>query len=159
MRIALENGGWTEIDLKDWKIVQPYRWRRADNKKNQYAVTWVKTDRGWRPLLMHRLLLGARKGECVDHINGEGLNNRRSNLRRVTSGQNLQNRRKPHRLNTSGYRNVYWDQSRRKWLVLLGLNGHMKYFGRYDDKEEANQVATEARHMYMPYSPENAPVM
>jgi len=155
LSIKLVNGGVVWVDAADEVLVAPYRWQRFDSKKQQYAVTWVTTSRGWRPILMHRFILDLpERLPYVDHIDGDGLNNRRSNLRLVTNSQNLQNRHGLCRLNTSGYRNVYWDKSRQKWMVLLTIRRKSIHLGRYDNIEEANQIAIEGRRTYMTHASE-----
>jgi hypothetical protein len=59
-------------------------------------------------VLLHRIILGAKDGEVVDHINGNPLDNRRENLRLCTPGQNGLNRRM-HKNNAAGFPNVYWE--------------------------------------------------
>ena len=70
---------------------------------------------------MHRQILNAPKGMVVDHKDGNGLNNRKSNLRLCTPAQNVRNRR-PALGSSSKYKGVSRDKSRRKWLARIGCN-------------------------------------
>lgn len=85
---------------------------------------------------MHRLLMTSPTGTMVDHINGNGLDNRKENLRVVTNSQNLMNRGK-NKNNTSGYKGVLWDKVRNKWIALIGFNNKNIYLGRFFTKNEA----------------------
>lgn len=90
---------------------------------------------------MHRVIWLHQYGEwpkCViDHINGDGLDNRLCNLRDVTVAQNQWNRVKKNRA-------VYWNSNSGKWTVSLTVNGERKYFGSFSDKQQATEVAEQA---------------
>jgi hypothetical protein len=73
----------------------------------------------------------------IDHINGDGFDNRISNLRLATRSQNNMNVR-AHRDSTSGLKGAYWDKRSRTWLAQIRLNGKQHYLGKYDTAEEAH---------------------
>jgi hypothetical protein len=106
-----------------------------------------------KTLLMHREILGLSHGDPrrVDHIDGNRLNNRRSNLRIATPGENQQNRRL-NANNTSGYRGVMWDRINQKWRAKAQLNGRSYHLGEYDAVEEAAAAAAAFRAHHMPFS-------
>lgn len=81
---------------------------------------------------MHREIVGAPLGIQVDHRNGNGLDNRRRNLRLATRRQNAANHKLP-RNNRSGCSGVWFDKGRAKWQVRIGK----KFFGRFDTYMEA----------------------
>ena len=83
----------------------------------------------------------------IDHINGDRSDNRIENLRAASWTKNLQNMRL-HPTNTSGVKNVSWCNTRKKWAVFVSIDGKRVNFGRYDDLELADLVATEARNKY-----------
>jgi hypothetical protein len=85
--------------------------------------------------------------KCVDHKDGNTLNNKIENLREATLSQNSQNG-KFRTSNTSGYKNVSFEKRHNKWRVLLRVNGINKSFGYYDDLELAGLVAAEARDKF-----------
>jgi hypothetical protein len=88
---------------------------------------------------IHRLVIGAKPGEIVDHINGNKLDNRRSNLRIATHAQNMANRVKSHN-NTSGFKGVTFDTSmsrRKRWGASINHAGRRIKIGRYLTPEEA----------------------
>jgi hypothetical protein len=84
---------------------------------------------------MHTLLMGERDGYTVDHVNGNGLDNRRSNLRWATRSQ--------QRLNThagrgrSLYKGVSWAPRQRKWVACISLDGKNCHLGYFDQEDEA----------------------
>ncbi len=88
---------------------------------------------------MHRQLLCAGKGEEVDHIDGNGLNNQRSNLRIATRAQNAHNTRRP-KTNTSGHKGVYWSKCAKSWCAMICSNGKRKYLGLFDNVDEAGKA-------------------
>ena len=85
--------------------------------------------------------------KCIDHIDGNGTNNKIENLREATQSQNLCNIKRKSS-NKSGVKNVVWCESSNKWGVFLKVNGRQKYFGVYPDIELAELVAVEARNKY-----------
>lgn len=96
---------------------------------------------------MHRLIIGAREGEYVDHINGNGLDNRRSNLRIATAMTNQQNR-KLQKNNKSGYKGVSWDNTNRAWICQIRVNKRSKFLGYFKDAQEAGKAYDVAAEKY-----------
>lgn len=83
---------------------------------------------------MHRLIVRATKGH-IDHINGDKLDNRRSNLRVCTPQQNVHHTMS--RKGTSVYKGVSWDKRRNKWKAVIGYEYRRIDIGRYDTEREA----------------------
>jgi hypothetical protein len=95
-----------------------------------YAVRSVRQNGKSRRIYMHRAIMGAAKGQQVDHIDGDGLNNCRYNLRLATAAENQHNARR--RIdNISGYKGVYWKMAQRKWCSQIQLNGKNQYIGLF----------------------------
>lgn len=89
-------------------------------------------------IYFHRLVVGAKKCEVVDHINGNPLDNRKANLRICTQQQNIRNRNKLRSGKTSRFKGVSWDKTREKWMVRIGIgDGKLKNLGRFEDESEA----------------------
>ncbi len=80
------------IDDEDFELVNAYKWRVGD-KKVKYAITDIKVDGKYKTVRMHRLIMGAKKGEQIDHKDHNGLNNQKHNLRICTHAENSKNRR------------------------------------------------------------------
>ncbi len=127
MLVPLTKGFGAIIDEGDWPLVEPHSWCALKGWQTWYAVTWI--DR--RCVLMHRLLLGAPKGLEVDHVDGDGLNNRRGNLRLVTKNQQQQNRPAQRRFKYSVFKGVhggFWKNGhgngvRWKWYAQIRVGG------------------------------------
>ena len=98
--------------------------------------------------MMHRLVMAAVSGQSVDHIDGNGLNNQRANLRLATQSQNLANSSgRPH---SSKYKGVFWSKDeryKRRWWARIKKNGKSTHLGIFATEEEAaaayNQAAIE----------------
>jgi hypothetical protein len=105
----------------------------------------------------HRWIMNAPKGIEVDHINNDGLDNRRSsNLRFANGSQNKQNRRGAQSNNCSSkIRGVSFTKSIRKWKVEIVVNRKRYMIGYYEDIQEAELIAKAARAKLMPYSKES----
>jgi hypothetical protein len=86
-------------------------------------------------------------GKIVDHINGDTLDCRKSNLRICTIKENTRNQ-KAHRNNTSGIKGVSWDKLRKKWCARITGEGVYKYLGRYDNIEDAKKAYAEGSAKY-----------
>ena len=88
---------------------------------------------------MHRLILNAKPGELVDHWDGNGLNNRRRNLRPATNSQNLHNRRRTRA--KSGFCGVWRSgKSSVPWVASIHVKNKAIYLGRFETPEEAARV-------------------
>jgi hypothetical protein len=126
------------IDAADWPLVGDAHWSllRGHNGK-LYAHR--KTPDG--TVYMHRLLAGTGPDQETDHVNGDGLDNRRENLRPATRSQNKANMGKPKRpdgsAHSSRFKGVSWDESRGRWQSKITVDGKCRNLGRYDDETEA----------------------
>jgi hypothetical protein len=87
--------------------------------------------------------------EVIDHVNGNKLDNRLSNLRNVSQTINCKNTRH-HKHNTSGVMGVSWSNTRNKWVARVGANTAGVHIGYFDDKESAIR-AVEAERLKRGY--------
>lgn len=87
---------------------------------------------------LHRFILELNDKEKrqVDHINGDKLDNRKSNLRLVTNSQNQMNKR-PQRKSKSGQNGVIYLENRKRWLARIRRDGRLYHIGYYADLDEA----------------------
>lgn len=119
----------TIIDDCDYPLISKYKWYAAKTKPNRYIA---QTGFG---VLMHRLILNPDKGVEVDHINHNTLDNRRSNLRLVTSRQNHWNR--PKRENTKGSRFKGVHPMRKKFRAIIRVNNKNLILGLFENEKDA----------------------
>lgn len=155
--IPLTKGKVAIVDDGDYELVSAYRWCATLNDGRWYAVAHVPgsgaSGRGGRNVYLHHVIMGRRAGEQIDHKDHDGLNNQRSNLRRVTQFQNMQNRKGPNSNSGTGYRNVYKTRCG-TFNVKLMINRKSINIGSYATVEEAALAATDARRRYMTHTPE-----
>jgi hypothetical protein len=142
--ISLTRGYEAVIDAADVHLVHDYNWCAVIDGNNVYAV---RTDSKGRTVRLHRTIMGYPVGFNVDHEDGDGLNNRRANLRKATHGQNMHNQRIA-RDNTSGFKGVSYHKARGKFQALIGIDGKRKYLGIFDTPEEAYAAYCHASAKY-----------
>lgn len=120
LAVPLTRGLFAVIDRSSWELVQGWSWRVVPTGRHTYAVGRRKGI----DIKLHRLITSAPKGLDVDHINGDGLDNRLSNLRICSHKENIWNRRKHGTGTTSQYKGVYFDKNpgrgRKRWQANLG---------------------------------------
>ena len=157
--ILLRHRDWSVrealIDTADLPKVQVYdgTWTAHWSKHAQsYYVDGYEPVSG-KIVKLHRYLVDAPTGLVVDHINHDGLDNRRRNLRVLSQGDNMQNKRM-YKNNTSGHRNVSWKADNNRWEVQINVNGHNHYIGVYECLEDAIRSAREARLRLLQFAPQ-----
>ena len=130
--IILTQGQVALVDDEDYGKLNQYNWF-ADKSKNTYYAVRKETvsHKKRKKIRMHQMLIDCPDGYVVDHIDGNGLNNQKENLRAVTIGQNQQNR---HVKKTSVYPGVSWVKSLNKWTARHQVNGKLRYLGVYSDE-------------------------
>lgn len=130
MRIPLTKGKFATVDTEDFDNLSKYNWFYLDG----YAARRGRASKGEKKTVrMHRILLGAKECQKVDHINQDKLDNRKSNLRICTHGQNRMNMRKLKN-NTSGYKGVFWRGDRNVWIARIRFEGKLIYAGSSRNK-------------------------
>ncbi len=122
------------IDEVDADVVLRLNWYLSSSGAGPwgYALAKPYIDGVQPSIWMHRLILGATKGQYVDHRNHEGLDNRRFNIRLCTQSQNNANARSKR--GQSGFRGVYRTQSGRPWVAKVQVDNKIITIGRFDDK-------------------------
>ena len=131
-KIQLINGGSALVDDIDFNELNKFKWHLTAG----YASRTARSNGKGFTVLMHRVIVKPGHGQRIDHISGNKLDNRRSNLRLATNQQNLCNRGKTQK-NTSGFKGVFWSYPCAKWRAQIAVNGHPKHLGVFDNKEAA----------------------
>jgi hypothetical protein len=137
MSIPLQNGGHAKVDECDLWIADVGVWRGI-SRHGRIAAACRPYGNGGRHVYMHRYILGMGIGDrrTVDHINGDPLDNRRSNLRICTRHENMANRG-PGIRNNSGFKGVYLNQIKTRWNAEIRAKGGHKHIGCFATAEEA----------------------
>jgi hypothetical protein len=131
-RIPLTQGQVARVDASDHAWLSQWRWRYATNG---YAIRTYTDPQGQpRYALMHRVIMQARPGKLVDHIDGNRLNNTRANLRIVDRHQNMWNRQANANI-SSHYKGV--TAYRHGWRVRIRYYNRRIHLGYCQDQEAA----------------------
>lgn len=132
---------FAKISPQDAELILRHRWHIAHSAKGAARIYYAFTRRGrkGKHIKMHRMLLNAPDGSHVDHINGDGLDNRRENLRFVTPQLNQANSRKREAL-SSKFKGVAWHKDAGKWRAYICVNRKQVNLGLYEDELAAAQA-------------------
>lgn len=134
--IYVGDGRFAICDWADWPLVKAYNWRLTTKNKNGclYAQAWDRQEKSTRRrITMHGVISG--HSGMTDHINGNGLDNRRVNLRPATKQQNAFNQ-KSHG-GTSKYKGVCREAKSNSWRAYITHNGKRISLGRHQTEEDA----------------------
>ena len=145
-KIPLSQGKAALVDQDDYGYLSQFKWKFSDG----YAKRTVYLGGGrakprYKTVSMHRLLADCPNGKEVDHINGNGLDNRKKNLRVCTHAQNMKNQG-IRKNNTTGVKGVC--RKRNKFIANIWLKGKLKHLGTFEKKHDAAQARREAERKY-----------
>lgn len=121
------------VDDNDYDFLSKFVWYLLDNKTVQYASTVIEG----KTILMHQMVLPCPTGYTPDHIDGNGLNNQRNNLRIATHSQQHQNKRKTKLVTSSQYKGVHWNKVKQRWHAQIKKDGKPKYLGLFSSEKDA----------------------
>jgi hypothetical protein len=148
IKIPLSGGKAILIDGQSLERIAPHKWYAVKMRNIWYAITHTN---GCGTISMHRLIMEARPGQEIDHINGNGLDNRRINLRLVTRQQNLQNQKT--RQHISSYKGVSWERRIKRWKARITHNYQIFYLGCFkNEKDAARAYNRAALHLFGEYA-------
>jgi hypothetical protein len=138
----------TMIDLDDVEICKKYKWQAHKSGGNKfYAVARIKGSN--KLIRLHRLILNfSDTSRDIDHINGNGLDNRKNNLHIATRQENMMNQRIIPSNNTSGYIGVTWNKRANKWSAQIKINGKHISLGDYINIEDAIKARKDGELKY-----------
>lgn len=139
--IYLSKGQFALVNDDDFEFLNQYSWHVLEGKHTYYAVRAQrigKCSEGKQlSILMHRFILNAPKGMEADHIDGNGLNNQRCNLRIATISQNRMNHIRKNPNSTSRFKGVSWNSNYKKWVATIQLNKKPIWLGSHIKEEDA----------------------
>ncbi len=138
LNIVVDGDDAWRLESFDWKV-----------GTHGYVCRTEKINGKWALILLHREIMACSDGRVIDHINGNALDNRKSNLRECTLAENLRNR-KIHKNNRSGLKGVYCDPRRknRPWNAKIVVDGRKVYLGAFAASAEAFAAYVAAAHKY-----------
>jgi hypothetical protein len=133
--ILLTKGQVAIVDEADFEWLSQWKWQSMKPHHIWYARRTVTPHGKSSTVYMHREILRVASDVYVDHIDGNGLNNTRANLRAATRSENLWNHKS--RTGSSQYKGVNFHTSRDQWQAQIKFNGKRKWLGYFNTPEEA----------------------
>ena len=135
----MSRGKYAIVDPDDYELLARYRWHAVRSRNTFYAARFGKREKGRRRKYyqMHREVMNIPNRMMCDHINGNGLDNRKANLRPATRAQNGWNRGKSRVESRSKYKGPAWDKADKRWEVRISVNSRRIYVGRFKDEMKA----------------------
>lgn len=147
MTLDLPNGFKTIIDDDDYGMVRMYKWQCRQSKGLKYVGRGQYIDGKVRQFSLHRQITECPKGMVVDHVNGDGLDNRRENLRICTQlGNNGNQRLKSN--NSTGYKGVSLHKMTGRFQASITKDGKATYLGLFDSVIDAAMAYDAAANEY-----------
>lgn len=137
-----------EITSKKW-----YADKGNKEKTKFYAASYIRSEGKKVKVYLRRIICKAEKGQYVDHINGNTLDNRKENLRICSYSENQMNRKIVSN-NSSGHRGISYEKRTGLWTARVKFKGKSKWLGRFQSKDDAISVYREsARKLFGEFAP------
>lgn len=127
------SGSYAMVDDEYYDLLMQKSWMKA---ANGYVERQTEINGKKKRVFMHRFINNTPEGMETDHIDGDTLNNQRSNLRNCTPSQNACNRKKQKR-NTSGYKGVTWNKRQKRYVAVICKNYKSVHIGSFKSEIDA----------------------
>ncbi|MDP2218517.1 MAG: AP2 domain-containing protein [Methanolobus sp.] len=124
------------IDDENYDYISQFKWHPRQCARTCYAIRHVRINGHRTTIAMHQELLNTPCNMMSDHIDGNGLNNQKKNLRICSIHQNAFNRKVPL-TSRSGYKGVCWHKLAKKWIAQIKHNYRMRHLGYHSSRELA----------------------
>jgi len=137
--IPLTQGQYAIVDPDDYYRLSQHKWYAVRGGHSFYAGRgqWSKIQKKRLSIMMHAVILRPGRGRVADHINHNGLDNRRANLRIATPAQNARNCRQNKNGKSSKYRGVWHNKQNRKWRATIGYDYKRRQIGYFKKETDA----------------------
>lgn len=157
--IPLTQGKVAVIDFDDFEKVRGMKWYATKNRRCFYATRNVhRADGKWTKIYLHRFLTSCPPDREVNHINGDGLDNRRD-LQICTPQQQQFAFQRKRKGASSEYRGISWGVCRKLWKAQIRHNGKDIFLGRFDSEEAAARAYdAKAIELYGAHAAPNFPI-
>ncbi len=130
--IELTQGKSAWVSDCDYERVMKYKWYLAKRGRLNYAASHIDG----KLTMLHRYILKPPPGYDTDHEDGNGLDNRRENIRNCTRQENSRNQQ-PQLNCSSRYKGVYKNNQKTKWCAEVKVDGRYEHLGSFDNEDDA----------------------
>lgn len=143
--IPLTQGKFAIVDDCNYEWLTQWKWYAVCTGK--LKMWYVARVENHKTILMHREILGAKKGQITDHKNHNGFDNRLANIRLCSYSENAQNRM-PYKNSTNKHKGVSWHKVGGKWQVKITVNNKRIQLGYCKNEIEAAKMYDKAALKY-----------
>ena len=149
-RIPVTLGQYAIVDPEDYERINKYKWNAYRGYSSYYSKRKIynRKNGSERTIYMHRYIMNAPEEMVVDHINHNGLDNRKVNLRLATRAENARYARKTKNKFSSDYKGVHYIKKVNRWRTTITFEDKMIYVGQFRDEESAGKAYDRAAKKY-----------